>query len=187
MKKLMIALAAVAMAAGVQASQFDWKITYDGNIDGAVAYVFKSTDKAAVTAILDDFTSASDLMSYALKAGESPSSITGVASEKREVWTTNFSPATTAKGVTSADSVFTVIFQGDIAKGTAYLMSDNIAIADYVYEDGSGSPQDLNIKNASLTISGTIGPSGPGPVPEPTSGLLLLLGVAGLALKRKRA
>ena len=27
----------------------------------------------------------------------------------------------------------------------------------------------------------------PGPAPEPTSGLLLLLGVAGLALKRKRA
>ena len=30
-------------------------------------------------------------------------------------------------------------------------------------------------------------PPGPDPAPEPTSGLLLLLGVAGLALKRKRA
>ena len=29
--------------------------------------------------------------------------------------------------------------------------------------------------------------TGPSPIPEPTSGLLLLLGVAGLALKRKRA
>ncbi len=28
---------------------------------------------------------------------------------------------------------------------------------------------------------------GPAPIPEPTSGLLLLIGVAGLALKRKRA
>jgi len=27
----------------------------------------------------------------------------------------------------------------------------------------------------------------PSPIPEPTSGLLMLLGVAGLALKRKRA
>ena len=33
----------------------------------------------------------------------------------------------------------------------------------------------------------TYGAPTPGPVPEPTSGLLLLLGVAGLALKRKRA
>jgi len=29
-------------------------------------------------------------------------------------------------------------------------------------------------------------PASPAPIPEPTSGLLLLLGVAGLALKRKQ-
>ena len=36
-------------------------------------------------------------------------------------------------------------------------------------------------------VSGAATPFGAEPVPEPTSGLLLLLGVAGLALKRKRA
>ena len=35
--------------------------------------------------------------------------------------------------------------------------------------------------------SGGSGGGGAGDVPEPTSGLLLLLGVAGLALKRKNA
>ena len=35
--------------------------------------------------------------------------------------------------------------------------------------------------------SGWMPYTAPTPVPEPTSGLLLLLGVAGLALKRKRA
>ena len=185
MKKLMIALAAVAMAAGVQASQFDWKITYEGNIDGATAYVFNSKDKAAVTAILNEFTSADDLMNYALKFEGTPSSITGVASEKREQWTTSFSPAKHAAGVTSSDSIFAVIFQGDIKTGTAYLMSSDMAVSSYVYEEGSGSPADLNLKNADLTISGTI-MGGAAPVPEPTSGLLLLLGVAGLALRRKQ-
>ena len=38
-----------------------------------------------------------------------------------------------------------------------------------------------------LVASGTFNTDSPTPAPEPTSGLLLLLGVAGLALKRKRA
>ena len=38
-----------------------------------------------------------------------------------------------------------------------------------------------------LVVSGTFNTDSPTPAPEPTSGLLLLLGVAGLALKRKRA
>ena len=49
------------------------------------------------------------------------------------------------------------------------------AIADYVYTDmataGDGTP---------FTFSGFVA------IPEPTSGLLLLLGVAGLSLRRKR-
>ena len=48
----------------------------------------------------------------------------------------------------------------------------------YLYEkDGEATP----------TESVTVGPAGFTAAPEPTSGLLLLLGVAGLALKRKRA
>ena len=184
MKKLMIALAAVAMAAGVQASVFDWKITYDGNIDGATAYVFNSTDKGAVTALLNEFTTAEDLMGYALTLNGSPASTTGTASEKREQWTTSFSP-TGAEGVKSTDSIFTLIVQGDIKTGTAYLMSSDIAVADYVYEQGGTGPGVLNIKNDVLTISGTI-MGGAAPVPEPTSGLLLLLGIAGLALRRNQ-
>ena len=42
---------------------------------------------------------------------------------------------------------------------------------------------DLNLETAGPSSWSTAGSS----VPEPTSGLLLLLGVAGLALKRKRA
>ena len=40
---------------------------------------------------------------------------------------------------------------------------------------------------ANSTPTVNFGSGGAWPVPEPTSGLLLLLGVAGLALKRKRA
>ena len=42
------------------------------------------------------------------------------------------------------------------------------------------------VLNQAAQSSGPV-PPGPDPIPEPTSGLLLLLGVAGLALKRKRA
>ena len=55
------------------------------------------------------------------------------------------------------------------------------------------SDLDTTIDNLALTIGGDVGGGSTATawstaaVPEPTSGLLLLLGMAGLALKRKRA
>lgn len=55
------------------------------------------------------------------------------------------------------------------------------------------SDLDTTIDNLALTIGGDVGGGSTATawstaaVPEPTSGLLLILGMAGLALKRKRA
>ena len=63
-------------------------------------------------------------------------------------------------------------------------------------KDGNGATWDLtsdaivgtwNVPSLGDLALTTAGPAGFTAAPEPTSGLLLLLGVAGLALKRKRA
>ena len=182
MKKLMIALAAVAMAAGVQAANVDWKINYAGNLGGSTAYVFNSANKDAVLALFDNFTTSADVLNYALKAGGDVVSSTGVAIQ-RGTWTTSFAEKT-VEGVTESDSVFAVIFNGDIATGTSYIYTGDTSLEGFAY-DPPGGGNSLNWDATKFTGSGTI-TGGPSPVPEPTSGLLLLLGVAGLALKRRR-
>ena len=59
-----------------------------------------------------------------------------------------------------------------------------VSTSGLVYDPGAQqtSPGAMKISNASLTSVGSIGQA----VPEPTSGLLLLLGMAGLALRRKQ-
>ena len=52
--------------------------------------------------------------------------------------------------------------------------------------DLSGGSIDIDLANPIAPLT-TLPTDSPTPAPEPTSGLLLLLGVAGLALKRKRA
>ena len=52
---------------------------------------------------------------------------------------------------------------------------------------GSSSAKYIVFGNTDSPVASTTPFAGVTPVPEPTSGLLLLLGVAGLALRRKRA
>ena len=59
--------------------------------------------------------------------------------------------------------------------------------AKYACYYGETGDKDVITLDLNPIASGYLMPGEPAPVPEPTSGLLLLLGVAGLALKRKRA
>ena len=52
---------------------------------------------------------------------------------------------------------------------------------------GTALTKNFNMTQGKWDYTANTTPPGPGPIPEPTSGLLLLLGVAGLALRRRRA
>ena len=186
MKKLMVALAAVVATAGIQAAQVDWKAGYTGsaNYDGGKAYLFNASNKEAVLGILSDFTTESDVLAYALKMNGNPVALIGESEFLDPTWKTTFAEDT-VEGLSGTESVFAVLFQDDIKVGTDYLVSTDQAVADYVYAKGSGSPGTLNMKSSYYTTSGTI--AGGGDVPEPTSAMLMLLGMAGLALRRRRA
>ncbi len=61
--------------------------------------------------------------------------------------------------------------------------------SEYTAEQSTGDALSAMIYDGHISETSwhTVGTAPIDPVPEPTSGLLLLLGVAGLALKRKRA
>ena len=81
-------------------------------------------------------------------------------------------------GETSYDFYYVFI------KGDDYWVSDKQTVATNAETAGPAAVQ-LTATASNALLSGA--KSGSFAVPEPTSGILLLLGIAGLALKRKRA
>lgn len=184
MKKLMFMLAAVVAIVSTKAASVDWSMNvtnqgaaWKGN--GAYVMAFNGSDYDAVVKLLTMTGSdnmATDLGGYALTLGlggtqSSVSSRGGAAKASG-----------TSDGVTG-DTMFWVVFtDGSMDASKAITWTAAISIADYDYEAGSYSPGTLSLTASSFTNAGTIAS-----VPEPTSAILLVLGMAGLALRRKRA
>ena len=166
MKKILtmgvVALAAVC----ANAASVDW--SYTGTADQANYTVYAFS--AAVAAQYDAF---ADLIAAA-GAGTGT-----VAAHSGRTGTTYYTDNTTLSGV--SDKLYLVVVSGTDATEYKY---GSVSTSGYTYNPDAqeSSPGALKIPASAITSTGTIGS-----VPEPTSGLLLLLGVAGLALKRKRA
>ena len=198
MKKLMIALAAVAMAAGVQAAQWTWGVsplapvyepgyTADDQFlssGNAYLYAYQSAAaaKEAISAFVDAY-AAGELVQSGYKATQSISD--GMLSSNVDLddpWS----------GMTKGTKAYWAMLIETNVDGKDYLFVDYMEVARLA--DGKGKTflymEDENSANVFEAASGAYAANGNGyytAVPEPTSGLLLLLGVAGLALKRKRA
>ena len=186
MKKTMIALVAFAVAAVAQAATVNWAvdgIQVNGNWDtgegdvasGYAVYLFDNAgtySQSQMAALI-----AADTWSPAL-AG-SMASFVG-----------NADGAGLVNGISVADGNFTgymVIFNAATAAGaTQAYVTDTYTVADNSMHmmEFSKFDDDSAWINATATGAGT-GWTAVN-VPEPTSGLLLLLGMAGLALRRKQ-
>ena len=181
MKKLMTLAACTLLAAATHAAAVGWSLAGATNYKGD-AYQFFVTGKngadsiATITALLD---AGSDTSSYAFGSGAI--SNTGLANV----------PATTAGQPTLDAGTYTgffVIFDSAspaagsakyavVSGATGLTQSPSATAATVTFAAGSAASI---LNNASNWQSY-------GAVPEPTSGLLMLLGVAGLALRRRRA
>ena len=180
MKKIMIALAVVAFAAVAQAASLNWSITAKvvtesptgsattGRASFYTALVFMSSDAAAVDS--------------ALAAGDF-SALSGLAVSTVQAAKAGGFSGTVADLTGSSATIFTVVFDtqasGD-ALNTAkyYLKSEAVTQNTYSGTDAATTANfDSSFGKSSWTAV----------APEPTSGMLMLVGLAGLALRRRRA
>ena len=194
MKKLMIAAAVVCAAAFAQAASVDWQIKLSSATkildQTGNSWTKSGTANTAQTAYLVLAADTSTFVDH-LKAG------TLTSSDYLDSSTT-FTAATGAMSAAKSTP--------NNAKITTEEQAFNVVI---VYKDGDGKDwYQISSATASSNARASEGDAAQvvfatadtfansqngwqavssGPVPEPTSGLLLLLGVAGLALKRKRA
>ena len=197
MKKLMIAAAIVCAAAFAHAGAYTWGLTGGEDMNHAGTYIVNEAGGVAdvpFTAMLFLGTIGQTLNAdgtYALNFSQA----TFVAQ------TSAVTPGDYTIGEFKFDAGRTSASVDGTAQAFSILMLDTGAgITDYQNYKGTyavvagtgtvGQDPDTSTYYTQFTALNSIGASDyrtAAAVPEPTSGLLLLLGVAGLALKRKRA
>ena len=174
MKKLMIALAAVAMAAGVQAASVKWKVTGDANVLGLTVY---ACDTALVPAAI---ASEADISGYLVGKSGNTATMAG----DRTILVQEIAGGLSDDLAGQMQSLTFIIVNSDHTGYWTSTASGEIYTTSTSPVQAEATMKKLTADTLTLFTGGP-GP-GPGPVPEPTSGLLLLLGVAGLALRRKQ-
>lgn len=188
MKKLLIAACVAAFAVVAQASVVNWSTgtLYAPGTDGS--------GYADEWGLIDPGTSGV-LATLIVGTGYSGDEITGKVAFSSGDTGSTIDDAYAISGTTSdsLDDDATYYAQMIITYGDSTLKSGIVAIetssitgsADITMGDGG-----LNVTPVGFTLDdiyGAFSSSGWAAVPEPTSGLLMLLGVAGLALRRKCA
>ena len=192
MKKLMMAAAVALAAIGLNAATVNWSCNkgylYDGAGDSAAritsgsAYLMLVTSSYTQSDLVADFKAAN----YKADATITQMNASGAVAGNASVGSNARISGGTGTGPASDGTAYFVVFNND----KMYIS----ATTDYVYDSVTGEATASFLTSMSNSSKQTIdiagGYSGAGwygDVPEPTSGLLMLIGMAGLALRRKRA
>lgn len=169
MKKLFVFLALALACAGANAASVDWKVSGDATTNGNKVFL--------VGALSDAWTSVSDIATDSAAFGTKGTS--GTIAKHGRTYYANGTLISDSVTKTSGD-VYVIIVASDDAKSYTYNKLDWKGNA---YEGSDSSPGTYIYTANDLISGGTTVEF----VPEPTSGLLMLVGLAGLALRRRRA
>lgn len=169
MKKLTLMIGVIALAMGVQAAAVDWQVSGTAATENYNVYL--------LTSIADSYESVADIANAALISGT-------IAKNGRNYYATG-NAVSDAITKDSMKEVYWVIVDGSGAPTSYNYVKTDMSAFVYDPDNQESSPGNFNSVTAADMLAGSSGSFGA--VPEPTSGLLVLLGMAGLALKRKRA
>ena len=191
MKKLMIACVAMAMAAAAQAASVSWTITNVYSPADTTAKVAAGSMSAwlFVTANSTDVTTIKTTTLAAVQAVLDTGDLTGLSSLAAAHGTNaaagNITGATGLDGFSSGTlTAFAVVVDStDLASAQNYFLASGGATKDVTFTSATGNKSLAFGSQATITQAAGAWTA----VPEPTSGLLMLLGMAGLALRRRRA
>ena len=193
MKKLMFGLALAAISLGVQAAKIDWQI------DAKAIKAEDGSNLSGETAYLMMFASAAAASEYQSKLADGTISLTDATAAAIDSATSTYTTTKSAgkidkqtKTVSSANPGDKAYFAILVTNGDKFVLGQ--ASQGQFYEPGDtnfGDASGVKFVGSSFAQTGTTGwntnGSGTTPVPEPTSGLLLLVGGAMIALRRRRA
>ena len=180
MKKLIVMALGVALAVGAQAAAVNWSVNGTPVGSGKTIYAFLQSDKSAIEALLvadqtgDAFTSGASSYVHS----------TATSSSRYAEGTLNDASLTAGNNY----DVFFVIYTG--GADPSYRVA-NSTVSSTAYDPTSPSTVYPEYAASSSTFGTTTKFSAnpaPGPaLPEPTSGILMLVGLGALALRRRRA
>ena len=190
MKKLMVAAAAMCVAVVAQAAQISWTYQVDwlaaddqSDFLPATAYVFAGDSAAAATKMNALWTLGVEALDGNL--GSLANSEEGIYIESTPDTLLTTTPKTEGQDYDTA-SLYAILVD-ETGKKYAMGYGETIDVTDAVTTGGGVFSAPEFYPGDPSTWKEIGGGVTPTPVPEPTSGLLLVLGVAGLALKRRRA
>lgn len=170
MKKITIAAMSMCVAVMSQAASVDWQYTDNSESGDQVGY----TVYAIAGAIQDNWKSAAEIKSAAMAGG-----VATIEDQGRAGYGTDLMTAA-SDSLTKEGGYFLVVVNASEDKFGIIEGNANMIYDPSKQESSTGAYQVADVATTS-SFSGE-----PGPIPEPTSGLLMLLGVAGLALRRKQ-
>ena len=169
MKKIVIAAAIICVAAMSQAATVKWQASAASAYNGQNLYLLTSI--ASTYGSLEKFEAMAVDYGTVEKAGPTTYKVAGRSASN--------------ESITSSAKFYLAV----VDNNTIHYLDVTDTFQSKVYEPPANSPGAATADFATVfesTTTATIG-GDPTPTPEPTSGILLLFGMAGLALRRRRA